>query len=102
VAVSGLNTWVAQTGDNVMRSNQWTHIAYVRTAYGVSNQTIYVNGMAQPLISEAAYAFTNNASDKVLGAGTSGGQFFPGLWTRCASGMSRARKTRFATPCTDP
>ncbi|MCX6879949.1 MAG: hypothetical protein NTW21_40035 [Verrucomicrobia bacterium] len=78
VAVSGINTWVAQTGDNAITPNVWTHIAYTRSGPGAGTHTIYVNGVAQTLISDAAYAFVDNASDKVLGSGTNGGQFFPG------------------------
>ncbi|MBI5384179.1 MAG: VCBS repeat-containing protein [Verrucomicrobia bacterium] len=78
LVVSGRNTYVAQTGDNVVASNQWSHVAYTRTGTGSSTHTLYVNGVAQVLISDADYTFTNNTSDKVIGAGTSGGQFFPG------------------------
>ncbi len=78
LAVSGVGTWVAQTADNALRSNQWTHIAYTRTGISSNTHTLYVNGVAQALISNDAYGFTNNTSDKVIGSGSSGGQCFPG------------------------
>jgi len=78
VAVSAPGTWVAETGNNVIVLNQWHHIAYVRTGPGAGNQAIYINGVAQALVTDADYTFTNNASDKVIGSGTSGGQLYSG------------------------
>jgi hypothetical protein len=79
VAVYGINTWVAQTGDNAYSNDQWTHIAYVRTGSGAGTHTIYVNGIAQALISDSPYEFIDNTSNKVIGSGTSGDQFFKGV-----------------------
>ncbi len=79
VAVTGVNTWVAQTGDNAVAAGGWTHVAYVRTGPGAGTHAIYVNGVAQALVSNAAYAFADNASDKVVASGTSGGQLLAGL-----------------------
>ena len=78
VGVSGVGTWVAQATNDVIRSNVWTHIAYTRTGTGAGTHALYVNGVAQALISNDPYTFTNNASDKMIGSGTLGGQFFPG------------------------
>jgi hypothetical protein len=78
VAVAGVGTWVAQTGSGVISANEWTHIAYTRSGTGSGTHMIYVNGVAQTLISDDAYAFVNNASDKVIGSGTNGTQWFPG------------------------
>jgi len=79
VAVYGINTWVAQTGDNSYINDQWTHIAYVRTGSGAGTHTIYVNGIPQALISDSPYEFIDNSSNKVIGSGTSGDQFFKGV-----------------------
>lgn len=77
VAVSGLTTWVAESGDDAILPGEWTHIAYVRS--DVSNQVLYVNGVAQSLVQESTtYAFINNTSDKVIASGTSSNQFFVG------------------------
>jgi hypothetical protein len=78
VVLSGVNTWVAKTSSNAITAGQWAHIAYVRTGAGAGQQRIYVNGVAQTLLTDAAYSFTNNTSDKVIGSGTNGTQFFPG------------------------
>ncbi len=78
VAVTGVNTRVAQMDDHAPAPNQWTHIAYARGETGAGTHTLYVNGVAQTLISDADYTFINNSSDKVIGSGTLGGQLFPG------------------------
>lgn len=79
VAVSGVSTWVAQTGDNVYNDGEWVHLAFVRTGAGAGTHTIYINGVAQTLISDDPYGFINNTDNKVIGAGTSGTQFFFGM-----------------------
>ncbi|MBN1338905.1 MAG: VCBS repeat-containing protein [Bacteroidales bacterium] len=78
VAVSGVNTWVAQTGDNVFSDNEWVHIAYTRSGSGAGTHAIYINGLAQTLISNDPYSFINNGDDKYIGAGTNGTQHFIG------------------------
>ncbi|MCK4641104.1 MAG: T9SS type A sorting domain-containing protein [Candidatus Marinimicrobia bacterium] len=78
VVVAGVGTYVAQTGDNAIAPNEWTHIAYTRGGTGAGTHTIYVNGVAQALVSDADYTFSNNGSNKVIASGTSGGQFLPG------------------------
>jgi hypothetical protein len=82
VAVSGVGTWVTQTGDNVIQPDRWTHIAYVRTGAG-GTDTIYVNGVAQAVTTNSAYNFIDNAQVKVIGSGTGSsesgaGQLYPG------------------------
>ncbi|MBN2560047.1 MAG: VCBS repeat-containing protein [Phycisphaerae bacterium] len=78
VTVTAPSTYVAQTGNDTIRSNEWTHIAYVRAAAGAGNQFIYVNGSLTPLAIDTNYLFVDNASSKVIGSGTSGGQLFSG------------------------
>ena len=79
IVVSGVNTWVAQTGDNVYNIDNWTHIAYVRAGIGSGTHKIYVNGVLQTLISDNPYDFVDNTAHKVLGSGTSGAQFYKGM-----------------------
>ncbi len=72
VAVTGVNTWVAQTNDNAISTGVWTHIAYTRSGSGAGTHKIYINGAEQPLISDADYTFINNSSDKYIGEAASG------------------------------
>ena len=78
VAVTGVNTWMAETGNNAIFSNRWTHIAYTRTGTGANPHKLYVNGVSQTLLANVSYGFVNNTTDKLIGSGTSGSQFFPG------------------------
>ena len=90
VAVTGLGTYVAQTGNDVINASEWTHIAYTRNGTG-DNHAIYVNGVAQALTTDT-YTFADNTSAKVIGKGTSNTQFFPGqidelrVWNVARSG----------------
>jgi hypothetical protein len=91
IAVTGVNTWVAQTGDNVISVGEWNHIAYTRSGEGAGMHKIYVNGHEQTLISDADYSFVPNISTKVIASGTNNGQFYEGLieevrlWNKCKS-----------------
>ncbi|MCD4818033.1 MAG: LamG domain-containing protein, partial [Candidatus Cloacimonetes bacterium] len=78
VAVTGVNTWVAQTNDNAVNIGEWNHIVYTRSGSGAGTHTIYVNGVVQTLVDDDAYNFTNNTSDKLIGSGTNGSQLFVG------------------------
>ncbi len=82
VAVSGVNRWFAQTGDNAISTGEWVHIAYTRDGMspgsGGGIQHIYINGVSQAISDDNSYSFVSNTSDKVLGCGTSGGQLFNG------------------------
>jgi len=77
VAVGIPGIWVVQTVDGVIGANEWTHIAYTRSGVGATH-TIYVNGVAQTLVTNSDHAFTGNASPKLIGSGTNGGQLFAG------------------------
>jgi hypothetical protein len=77
LAVSAPGIWVAESNDNAITPNEWTHIAYTRNGLGATHK-LYVNGVLQTLSTNADYTFNNNSSDKVIGSGTSGGEFFPG------------------------
>jgi len=78
VAVTGSETWVAQTGDNAIIPNKWNHIVYTRSGTGSGTHKIYVNGEEQTLVSDADYSFVDNTDDKVIASGTNGGQLFTG------------------------
>ncbi len=78
VAVSGVGVWVAETGDNALAANEWTHIAYTRKGTGAGSHALYVNGVPQTLISDADYTFADNSSDRLIGSGPGGANFFKG------------------------
>ena len=77
VAVTGLSTWVAITGSNVINNNGgWVHIAYTRDGVG-NNHEIYINGIPQ-IINTNPYTFINNNSLKEIGRGTFATQNYDG------------------------
>ena len=78
VAVTGVGSWVAQTGDNAIQPGKWNHIVYTRLGTGSGTHKIYVNGEEQTLISDADYTFIDNSSDKMIASGTSGGYLYQG------------------------
>jgi len=70
VAVTGVGTYVAITGSNVINtSSGWVHIAYTRDGVG-NNHQIYINGIPQ-IINTNPYTFINNNASKEIGRGTS-------------------------------
>ncbi len=73
VAVSGPNTWIAETGNNVIQLNTWTHIAYVHNESAGTKHAIYVNG-ERMTISSTPYAFADNADEKIVGGPNYKGQ----------------------------
>jgi len=79
VAVSGVNTWIAQTDVNAVVPNEWNHIVYTRSGTGSGTQKIYVNGEEQTLVTDADYTIVDNTDDKVIASGTSGGDLYTGL-----------------------
>ncbi|MDC3258408.1 choice-of-anchor J domain-containing protein, partial [Flavobacteriales bacterium] len=77
VAVTGVGTWVAITGSNVINNNGgWVHIAYTRDGVG-NNHEIYINGIPQ-IINTSPYTFINNNSLKEIGRGTTAIQNYDG------------------------
>lgn len=78
VSVSGIGTWIAQTYDNAISPNVWSHIVYIRSGTGAGTHKIYVNGVEQTLISDDAYSFVDNSSVKLIGTGTNLANDFAG------------------------
>ena len=78
VSVSGVGTWIAQTNDNAISTNVWTHIVYTRSGTGAGSQKIYINGVEQTLITDNDYSFVDNSSVKLIGAGNSLANYFAG------------------------
>ncbi|HHE39022.1 MAG TPA: hypothetical protein ENL20_10695, partial [Candidatus Cloacimonetes bacterium] len=79
VAVAGVNTWVAETEDDVIAADEWFHIVYTRSGIMPEDQKLYINGEEQSLITNVSYEFLNNSSDKIIASGTNGGQLFNGI-----------------------
>ncbi|MFO8002143.1 MAG: LamG-like jellyroll fold domain-containing protein [Marinilabilia sp.] len=81
VAVTGVSTWVAESDDNTINTNQWNHVAMVYqwdNDAGSSNTSIFVNGEQVALQQETDYQFAGNSDPVTIGAGTNGGSFFNG------------------------
>ena len=82
VAITGLGTWFALTGDNAISLDQWNHIVFTRNGQS-DNGSIYVNGVAQEInSSNSNYQFNNNDAPKEIGRGTQENQHFEGLIDR--------------------
>ena len=73
VSVAGINTWVVATGDNAIRPNEWTHIAYVRSGEADDAHAIYINGVRQA-ITTTPYVFLDNADEKSVAGSNFKGQ----------------------------
>ena len=73
VAVTGVGTWIYESGNSIINLNTWTNICYVS-----STNTIYVNGIIIPAGVAQAYTISNNSDIKSIGSGTGLAQFFPG------------------------
>lgn len=77
VGVSGFNTWIKETTNDALTPNVWNHVVYTRSSNSDTGN-IYVNGNLAPIFRSTTYTITDNADAKVIGQGTSSGQFFPG------------------------
>ncbi|MFO8001509.1 MAG: LamG domain-containing protein, partial [Marinilabilia sp.] len=81
VAVTGVSTWVAESEDNAISTNQWNHVAMVYQldhSSEISNTQIYVNGEQTELQQETDYEFIYNGDPITIGMGTNGGSYFEG------------------------
>jgi len=73
IAVTGVGTWIWESSSNVIQTNTWYNINYIS-----SSNTLYLNGVLLTPLVTTAYTIQNNSDIKVIGSGTSGGQFFLG------------------------
>lgn len=76
--VSGVLNWLVQTPNNVYELDEWVHVAYTKSGSGSGTHKLFVNGVEQASSSSSSYVFSNNASSKILGSGTSNTQFLNG------------------------
>jgi len=78
VGISGVGTWLAYTSNYAIRTGKWNHITYIYDANQTIKHRILVNGVEKTLTIVPGYTISNNYSDKVIGGGTSSGQYFKG------------------------
>lgn len=78
VAVTGVGTWILESGDNTIANNTWVNICYVRGPVASESGTLYINGSPITPITTTSYSIVNNSNAKVVGSGTNLGQFFTG------------------------
>lgn len=82
IAVTGLGTWIWESSSNVISTDTWYNICYVKANNSTSG-SMYLNGaLLTPLVT-TAYTISNNSDAKGLGVGTSISQFFPGRIAKC-------------------
>ena len=78
VVVTGISTYIWESSDNVVTTNTWYNICFVKPGNGVQGGSMYLNGTLLTPATTTAYTILNNSDAKVIGQGTSGTQFFPG------------------------
>ena len=78
IAVTGVGTWIWESGDNAITNNTWVNICYVRGSVASEAGTLYVNGNVVTPVTTTSYTILNNSSNKAIASGTSLGQFFTG------------------------
>ena len=78
LAVTGVGTWIWESADSVVSTNNWYNICYVKPNNATQGGTIYLNGAQITPTVTSAYTILNNTSIKVIGSGTAGGQLLPG------------------------
>lgn len=78
VAVTGTGTWIWESNNNVVSTNIWYNICYVKPNNATQGGTVYLNGVQLTPAVTTAYTILNNTSIKVIGSGTAGGQLLPG------------------------
>lgn len=111
IAVTGIGTWIWESSDNVVATNTWYNICFVKSGNGTQGGSLYLNGTLLTPATTTAYTILNNSDAKVIGQGTSGGQFFPGrtgtvsLYNRALSAAEivqnyNALKSRYNSPLT--
>lgn len=82
VVVTGISTWIWESVNNVINTNTWYNICYVKPNNSTSG-SMYLNGVLLTPFSTAAYSILNNNDAKSFGCGTTGVQFFAGRIANC-------------------
>lgn len=94
VCLTTPGSFICETDDWAVGIGEWAHVVYVRTGAGAGQQIIYVNGVAQPLRTDAAETFVDSAATWAIGRRTTNAQFWDGDIARAAiygTALSQAR-----------
>jgi hypothetical protein len=78
ITLTGSGTFIADSVDNVITANVWTHICVVKINNATQGATLYVNGVSQSTSITTGYTISNNSDEKRIGIGTASSQYFPG------------------------
>ena len=71
--------WISYTGGNLLRIGEWNYIAYTRSGAGGGTHTLYLNGVPQTLLMNAASNYANQTANSSIGRRSAGSQQFDGL-----------------------
>jgi hypothetical protein len=78
IAVTGVGTWIWESANDVISTNTWWNICFVKSSNSVQGGSMYLNGNLLTPTTTTAYTISNNNDNKVIGQGTNGSQFFSG------------------------
>jgi hypothetical protein len=78
VVITGVGTFMAESINDVITSNVWSNICFVKPNNATQGGIIYVNGVSVSLFGTLPYTILNNPDEKLIGCGTNIGLFFPG------------------------
>jgi hypothetical protein len=77
VALTGPSTYIGDTSSGLLAVGSWAHVVVSKNGAG-DTAAIYVNGKPVSLVRHTTYSALDNTSNKFIGEGTTGGQFFNG------------------------
>jgi len=78
IVLTGVGIFIAESVNNVITTNTWSNICFVKPNNATQGGIIYVNGVSVSLSGTFPYTITNNSDEKLIGCGTNLGSFFPG------------------------
>ena len=78
VSLTGIGTWIADSVNNVIATNQWWYVCVVKVNNATTGATFYVNGSAVSNNATAAYTIANNTDVKRIASGTNTLELFTG------------------------
>lgn len=78
VVVTGIGTWMWESNNNVITTNTWYNICFVKPNNATVGGTMYLNGTSISPSVTTAYTIQNNSDSKIIGFGTASAQYFGG------------------------